>query len=253
MDEERREQGGTGTTSGQAQGGDQERSQAGGGQSGGGWGSRFAKFGQKLDQALASQQLQEAKRKMAEAATTAEAKLREANVGEKLERGLEGVTKKIDEVATGPSNKDAGDRLRQLLTQLEKDLIHTLESPTGQNWRGRVAGFLHELGDAIEQGRPARPMEVDEEEVMEAPTATGASAGVAGGAGTVIASTGSPSPGGSVEEEDEPPTSALEADGLGDIARAGSPRAPEIDVEADAEEEAGSGSMPPRPPRYPAN
>jgi hypothetical protein len=116
----------------------------------------LAALGERLDRLSSSPEVQDARRKLAQAAEELETRLREAHVADKIEQGVREVGQRVSQAAETPRGREIGDRLSQAFSQLERELQDALESPRGQELRARIATFLRDLGDTVERGRATR-------------------------------------------------------------------------------------------------
>ncbi|MCC6627281.1 MAG: hypothetical protein IT340_07750 [Chloroflexi bacterium] len=114
-------------------------------------------LGERLDQMMASPEIQEARRRLTQAADEVEARLREAQVGDRIEQSINNLTQQVKQVGETPRGKDIGDRLNQAFATLQQDVQNALTSPRGQELRGKLASLLRDWSTAVEGKRADQP------------------------------------------------------------------------------------------------
>jgi hypothetical protein len=110
-------------------------------------------LGERLDQMMGSPEIQEARRKLTQAADEVEARLREAQVGDRIEQSVNNLTQQVRQVGDSSLGKDIGDRLSQAFATLQQDVQNALNSPRGQELRTKVASLLRDWSATVEGKR----------------------------------------------------------------------------------------------------
>jgi hypothetical protein len=118
---------------------------------------RLAALGDRLDRLVASPEVQDARRRLGQAVDDLEARLREAQVADRIEQGLNELSQRVSQFAEGPRGKEVTDRIVQAFNRLEQEVQQALASSRGQELRSRLAGLLRDLGDLVEGRRTAGP------------------------------------------------------------------------------------------------
>lgn len=114
-------------------------------------------LGERLDQMIASPEVQEARRRLTQAAEEVETRLREAQIGDRIEQSINNLTQQVKQVGETPRGKDIGDRLSQAFAVLQQDVQQALTSPRGQELRGKLASLLRDWSTTVEGKRGDQP------------------------------------------------------------------------------------------------
>jgi hypothetical protein len=110
-------------------------------------------LGERLDQMMASPDIQEARRRLTQAAEEVETRLRETQIGDRIEQSINHLTQQVKQTGETPLGKDIGDRLSQAFATLQQDVQNALSSPRGQELRTKVASLLRDWSATVEGKR----------------------------------------------------------------------------------------------------